>query len=36
MQIRGKIARKSKGFGQLRARLKKFTTNDNFSKGVEL
>jgi hypothetical protein len=32
VQIRGKIARKSKFWGQLRVKLKKFTVNDHFEK----
>jgi len=34
--MRGKIARKSKFLGQLRAKLKKFIGNDHFVKDVEL
>jgi hypothetical protein len=36
VEIKGKIARKSKFWGQLRAKLKKFTAKDHFAKGVEL
>ena len=32
----GKITRKSKFWGQLRAKLKKLTANDHFEKGVKL
>ena len=32
----GEIARKSKFWSQLRVKLKKFTANDLFEKGVEL
>ena len=32
----GKIVRKSKFWGQLRVKLKKFTANDHIAKGVEL
>jgi len=35
-QIKSKIARKSKDWGQLRAKLKKFIAKDYFAKGVEL
>jgi hypothetical protein len=34
--IRGKIARKSKFEGQLRARLKKFAAKNHFEKGIKL
>jgi hypothetical protein len=36
VQIMGKITRKSKFWGQLRAKLKKLTANDHFEKGVKL
>jgi len=32
----GEIARKSKFWGQLEVKLKKFTANDLFGKGIEL
>jgi len=36
MKIRGKITRKSKFLGHLRAKLKKFTVIDHFTKGIKL
>jgi hypothetical protein len=36
IEIKGKIARKSKFWGSLRAKLKKFTTNDHFVNDIEL
>jgi hypothetical protein len=33
--MKGKITRKSKVWGQLRAKLKKFTVKDHFAIGVE-
>jgi len=36
IEIRGKLARKSKFWGQLRAKLKKITVNDHFAKNIEL
>jgi hypothetical protein len=36
IEIRGKIARKSKFWGKLRAKIKKFTAKDHFRKDVEL
>jgi hypothetical protein len=36
VQIRGKIARKSKFLGQLGVKLKKFKVNDHFAKGIKL
>jgi hypothetical protein len=36
IKIRGKITRKSKFWGWLRAKLKKFAVKDHFKKGAEL
>jgi hypothetical protein len=36
VQIRGKIERKLKFWGQLRVKLNKFAANDHFEKDVEL
>jgi hypothetical protein len=36
IEIRGKIARKSKFWSQLRAKLKKFAAKDHFGKDTEL
>jgi hypothetical protein len=36
VEIKGKIARKSKFWGQLRAKLKKFTVKNHFAKGAKL
>jgi hypothetical protein len=36
IEIKGKIARKSKFVGQLWAKLKKFEANDHFGKGIKL
>jgi len=36
IEIRGKIARKSKFFSQLRAKLKNFAANDHFTKDTKL
>jgi len=36
IEIRGKIARKSKFWGQLRVKLKKFAGNNQFIKGSKL
>jgi len=35
IQIKGKIKRKSKVWGQLKAKLKKFTVKDHFAIGVK-
>jgi hypothetical protein len=36
IEIKGKIAVKSKFWGQLRVKLKKFTANNHFAKNIEL
>jgi hypothetical protein len=36
IEIRGKIRRKSKFWGQLKAKLKQFAAKDHFGKGVKL
>jgi hypothetical protein len=36
IEIRGKIARNSKFWGQSRAKFKKITANDHFAKNAEL
>jgi hypothetical protein len=36
IEIRGKIARKSKFLGQLKAKLEEFITKDHFTKGEKL
>jgi hypothetical protein len=35
IQFKGKVATKSKVWGQLRAKLKRFAAKDYFAKGVE-
>jgi hypothetical protein len=35
IEIKGKITRKSKFWGQLGVKLKKFAANDQFAKGVK-